>query len=472
MAIVDQHQRAVTVGERADLLQFGDIAVHREHAVAGDELEPRARAVRFFQAILELVHVRIGEAIAFGFREPHAVDDRGVVEAVGNDRVGFVEQRLEHAAIGVETGRESDRVVLAEVLGDRLLERAMERLRAADEAHRGHAEAEFVHRPPGGGDDIGVVGEAEIIVGAEIDRLARALRRGDMDASALRTGEQPLAFCQALRLDVAEGRADMVEKNVGHRASAVQGNASIAAQRSRSNPRREGQGRGQPRQRATKTPSDGAIRRAAPDTGAVSGKDVQERFAMNGLGRGQRVAPALTRYGSTAVAFHWAVAALVVFLGTLGILFDDIPKESRPFWINIHGCVGLVYFVLVIARLGWRASHKPPDLPPDIGEFDRRFSLAAHRLLYALMVLIPIFGFVAFVWHGRAFDYGLARLNFGVASNCGVLSPRRKFISCWPIACSVWPPCTRSRRSIITSSAATASLCGCSPAGPGSAVFA
>jgi cytochrome b561 len=144
---------------------------------------------------------------------------------------------------------------------------------------------------------------------------------------------------------------------------------------------------------------------------------------MNGLGRGQRIAPALTRYGSTAVAFHWAVAALVVFLGTLGILFDDIPKESRPFWINIHGCVGLVYFVLVIARLGWRASHTPPDLPPDIGEFDRRFSLAAHRLLYALMVLIPMFGFVAFVWHGRVFDYGLARLNFGVAANRGVFEP-------------------------------------------------
>jgi cytochrome b561 len=64
---------------------------------------------------------------------------------------------------------------------------------------------------------------------------------------------------------------------------------------------------------------------------------------MNVLAARQRIAPALTRYGSTAVAFHWAIAALVVFLGTLGLLFDDIPKESRPFWINVHGCVGLVY---------------------------------------------------------------------------------------------------------------------------------
>ncbi len=138
---------------------------------------------------------------------------------------------------------------------------------------------------------------------------------------------------------------------------------------------------------------------------------------MNVLATGRRIAPVLARYGSTAVAFHWAVAALVVFQGTLGLLFDDIPKESSAFWINVHGCVGLVYFALVIARLGWRTTHKPPDLPPDIGEFDRRTSLAAHHLLYVLMVLIPIFGFVAYVWHGRAFDYGFAQLNFGVASN-------------------------------------------------------
>jgi cytochrome b561 len=46
-----------------------------------------------------------------------------------------------------------------------------------------------------------------------------------------------------------------------------------------------------------------------------------------------------------------------------------------------------------------------------------------HRLLYAVMVLIPLFGIVAFIWHGRAFDYGLFQLNFGVASNRAVFHP-------------------------------------------------
>jgi cytochrome b561 len=131
----------------------------------------------------------------------------------------------------------------------------------------------------------------------------------------------------------------------------------------------------------------------------------------------QGIAPATARYGSGAISFHWTVAALIVFLGALGLLFDDIAKDSRPFWINVHGCVGLIYFALVIARLVWRAKHTPPDLPSDVGEFSRRSSAAVHHLLYATMVLIPVFGIIAFVWHGRAFDYGLFQLNFGVASN-------------------------------------------------------
>ena len=246
VAVVDQHQRAVAVGKGADLLQLGDVAVHREHAVAGDELEPRAGVVGLLQAILELVHVRIGEAVALRLAEADSVDDRGVVEAVGNDRVLLIEQRLEHPAIGVETGGEHDRVLLAQVLGDRLLELTMQRLRSADEAHRGHAEAEFVHRAARRRDDVRVVGEAEVIVGAEIDGFARALRGRDMDPPALRSGQQPLAFCEARRLDVVEGSADVVEKSVGHGGSPVYVSASIAAPRERSNPRAI--------QRATKTP--------------------------------------------------------------------------------------------------------------------------------------------------------------------------------------------------------------------------
>ena len=53
-----------------------------------------------------------------------------------------------------------------------------------------------------------------------------------------------------------------------------------------------------------------------------------------------------------------------------------------------------------------------------------------HHLLYALMLVIPLIGIVAYVWHGRVFDYGLFQLNFGVAMNRGVFHPA-EFVHQW-----------------------------------------
>ena len=129
------------------------------------------------------------------------------------------------------------------------------------------------------------------------------------------------------------------------------------------------------------------------------------------------------RYDPAAVVFHWTIAALIIFLGVLGLLFGGIPKQARPFWINVHGSVGLIYLALVVARLAWRVRHRPPSLPAEVAEFWRRTSSGAHSLLYALMLGVPALGVVAYVWHGRSFDYGLFQLNFGVASNPAVFHP-------------------------------------------------
>ena len=171
-------------------------------------------------------------------------------------------------------------------------------------------------------------------------------------------------------------------------------------------------------------------------------------------------APPPARYGAGAVTFHWTVAALIVFLGGLGLLFDDIPSAARPFWVNVHVCVGLIYFALVIARVLWRTTHKAPDLGPDIGEFSRRTSFAVHHLLYVLMLLIPVVGVVARVWHGRGFDYGVFQLDFGAVSILPSFIRRRRSTNCWPTPCSPSPACTPRALSTISSSGVTEFCCG------------
>jgi cytochrome b561 len=144
---------------------------------------------------------------------------------------------------------------------------------------------------------------------------------------------------------------------------------------------------------------------------------------LSNSGRKAMAAVSVTRYGRGAMAFHWSMAILIVVVGVLGLLHDSWPKRTQAFWINIHALIGLLVWVLVMVRLWWRARHRPPELPADIGEFSRRTSYPVHLLLYVLMSVIPIIGIVTFVWHGRAFDFGLFKLNFGVHSNRAIFHP-------------------------------------------------
>ena len=129
------------------------------------------------------------------------------------------------------------------------------------------------------------------------------------------------------------------------------------------------------------------------------------------------------RYGNGAIGFHWVMVVLIVVVGVLGLLHDSWPKSTQDFWINIHAMIGLTVWALAIARLWWRSTHTPPDLPPDIGEFSRRLSYPVHLLLYGLMLVIPIIGIVTFIWHGRVFDFGLFKIDFGVAKNRAIFHP-------------------------------------------------
>ena len=65
---------------------------------------------------LQVGHVVVLVAKPLGLAEPDAVDDRGVVQLVGDDRVLGAQDRLEQPAVGVEARGIEDRVLGAEEL--------------------------------------------------------------------------------------------------------------------------------------------------------------------------------------------------------------------------------------------------------------------------------------------------------------------------------------------------------------------
>jgi cytochrome b561 len=126
-------------------------------------------------------------------------------------------------------------------------------------------------------------------------------------------------------------------------------------------------------------------------------------------------------YGSAAIAFHWLMFALVLCVGTLGLLHDSWPKQTQAFWINLHALLGLALWFTLLARAWWRSQHPPPPFTESV--FSRRASKLVHFALYGLLFVTPIVGIITFIYHGRVLDFGIFKVDLGIKSNRAVFHP-------------------------------------------------
>ena len=114
------------------------------------------------------------------------------------------------------------------------------------------------------------------------------------------------------------------------------------------------------------------------------------------------------RYTRTAQALHWSMAALLVGLVSLGFYMHDLPLSPRKLQLfSYHKWAGITAFLLVLVRLAWRVTHRPPPLPAGTSPAVRAAAGAGHALLYLLMIAIPLSGWlmssakgVQTVWFG------------------------------------------------------------------------
>lgn len=101
------------------------------------------------------------------------------------------------------------------------------------------------------------------------------------------------------------------------------------------------------------------------------------------------------RYTGTAITLHWLVALLLVAVFSVGLYMHDLPLSPWKLQIySWHKWAGVTAFLLVLARLAWRLTHRPPDLPTTMSPVLRLAAHAGHGLLYLLMVAIPLTGWL------------------------------------------------------------------------------
>lgn len=100
-------------------------------------------------------------------------------------------------------------------------------------------------------------------------------------------------------------------------------------------------------------------------------------------------------YTRTAIALHWLVAVLILAALPLGLTMTEMPLSPQKLkFYSWHKWLGVTVFLLVLLRLVWRATHRPPPLPASLPAWQRQAASATHWLLYALMLTIPLSGWL------------------------------------------------------------------------------
>ena len=102
-----------------------------------------------------------------------------------------------------------------------------------------------------------------------------------------------------------------------------------------------------------------------------------------------------THYTPVAKALHWLIALLLFGLLALGFYMQDLPLSPQKLQLYAwHKWACVTVFLLVLVRLAWRVTHRPPPLPEHMPRVMQLAAHAGHVLLYALMIAIPLSGWL------------------------------------------------------------------------------
>jgi cytochrome b561 len=125
-------------------------------------------------------------------------------------------------------------------------------------------------------------------------------------------------------------------------------------------------------------------------------------------------------YGSFSKLLHWLMAVLIVALLAVGFYMTGLDKEdpSRGQIYGMHKAFGVLTLMLLVIRIVWLRISPAPVLPAVFTAKEKRVVSSVKGVLYLLMFLIPISGYVMSSAANRPTSFfGLFDLPMLIAEN-------------------------------------------------------
>lgn len=101
------------------------------------------------------------------------------------------------------------------------------------------------------------------------------------------------------------------------------------------------------------------------------------------------------RYGVIAKTLHWTLFLAIAGLLTIGFIMESMAlSPDKIKLIGLHKAVGILVLIAALFRLSWRFFNITPALDGAIPRWQGILANIVHYLLYALMILMPLSGWL------------------------------------------------------------------------------
>ena len=138
-----------------------------------------------------------------------------------------------------------------------------------------------------------------------------------------------------------------------------------------------------------------------------SGSGDRLRFSLQKAGPGEQSSDHLAEHcralRDRSIALHWVTLVLLVAVYASMELRGYFPRGSatREAMKTAHFTLGLLVFALVWVRLALRLSGPTPEVVPTPAAWMRWLATIVHLALYALLIAMPVIGWVALSAAGK-----------------------------------------------------------------------
>lgn len=112
-------------------------------------------------------------------------------------------------------------------------------------------------------------------------------------------------------------------------------------------------------------------------------------------------------YGTFSKTLHWLMAVLIIALLVVGFYMTGLEDEdpSRGQIYGMHKAFGTLVMMLVVIRVIWLRISPAPALPAVFTAKEKRVVSSVKGVLYLLMFLLPISGYVMSTAAGRTTSF-------------------------------------------------------------------